>query len=90
MREKNTQTKTWPLPSRAGLAAPMYALGYTANMELALCIAWLCFRVGLLLGTRRKLLEVWGQLFLLFIVPVPTTVTGTEWGGNKYLQAERN
>lgn len=34
-------------------------------------------RLGLLHGTRRKLLEVWGQLFIFFIVPGPTTVTGT-------------
>lgn len=46
--------------------------------------------MGFILGTRRKLLDVWGQLIILFIVPVPTTVTVTEWEGNKYLQAELN
>lgn len=49
---------------------------YTANMELSLCLARLCFHDALLRGTKRKLLEVWGQLLIIFIVPVPTTVTG--------------
>ena len=44
-------------------------LVYTALMELPLRTASPCFRVGLLRGTRRKLLEVRGQLFILFIVP---------------------
>lgn len=53
---------------------------------MELFVLQVCFHEALLHGTRRKLLEVWGQLLILpFLL---SWCLLQWWEGNKYLKAE--